>query len=47
MILQEFVRDSDKLDLFATEKKSLYKLDESEGLLVASPVTEIGSATLT
>lgn len=35
MILQEFVRGSDKLDLFATEKKSLYKLDESAGLLVA------------
>ena len=39
MILQEFVRDSDKLDLFATEKKSLYKLDESADLLVASSLT--------
>lgn len=39
MILQEFVRDSDKLDLFAAEKKSLYKLDESTGLLVASSLT--------
>ncbi|MCR5319225.1 MAG: hypothetical protein K6E22_13450, partial [Treponema sp.] len=38
MILQEFVRDSSKLDLFATEEKSVYQIDENEGLLkVASP----------
>lgn len=38
MILQEFVRDSSKLDLFATKEKSVYQIDENEGLLkVASP----------
>ena len=41
MILQEFVKDADKLDLFDTEKKAVYQIANTEGLLkAASPKTE-------
>ena len=43
MILQEFVKDSGKMDLFATEEKTIYQIDNDEGMLnVAVPKSKYG-----